>query len=134
MLMSTVLLSATNSKKDKDHFTLEGKFIAEKHVNYQVFEVGKDTVLVAQNNNISYNAYSITVDVGKSYIVQFTNAAGKVKTLGIIAQKYGYFVLDVDFRTDKSASLTYNGWSYSLKPVEKEQLCYEPKRSNYKNN
>jgi hypothetical protein len=126
------LSSITNTiiKKDKHHLILEGKFIAEKHVSYQVFEVAYDKSLVLQSTHKGSHYYSIQTEVGKSYVVKFTTKSGNIKYLNLDVQNSGYFMVDVDFRNSKSASLTYTGWyDYKLKPLNKEELCYERKQS-----
>lgn len=133
MLISMVALSTNTVRKDKDHLILEGRFIAEKQVSYEVFEVGNDQILTLQSSNTGKYEYSIRVNVDKNYLVKFSAASGQVKYLSITVQKYGYVIVDIDFRTKQSANLTYGRWYYTLKPVE-EQLCYDIKSNYHINN
>ena len=123
MLMSIVANSAV--KNDRFHLVLEGKFISEKNVTYELYKMDEQNKIIQECSLKGKKYFSVQVDVGARYVMKFTSESGLVKYLNIEVQTNGYLAIDIDFNNDNSATLVYNKhYGYDLKHVEEEKIWY----------
>jgi hypothetical protein len=109
LLVSLVSLS-TPSTTPFNTFTLQGKFISENSVNYEVYVVNPDSSLQLIETDKSLKFFSIDLEVEKEYVIKFTSKTNETKYLYVSASEYGGFGIDVDFNRTGSARLSYNNY------------------------
>ena len=118
--MSTITVEPTST------FTVQGKFISEHSVNYEVYVINSDSTLELVTSDCALKFFTIDIEIGKEYLVKFISRDNKVKYLTIDASEYGGFGVDVDFERSGSARLSYNPYKnqYSIVPLETSEISY----------
>lgn len=117
--MLVLSTQATNRDNDNDILTVEGKFMAQKNVNYKVFEYQEDGSLKEVFSGKGNQYFAVTLTTGNHYVVKFTALNNEVKELFIDADESGTFQLIVDFTKPNAGVLKYNSKKseYELKSV-----------------
>lgn len=132
MILFTVnLMCFSNVNTDPlNTFTIQGKFIAENHVSYEVYTINADNTLELVKADCSLKFFTIDVSVGNKYLVKFISKDNKEKYLYIEALEHGGFGIDVDFNRDGSARLVFDPYKndYSVAPLETADLIYAYQR------
>jgi|SRR5688572_5240792 len=100
-------LSLQGLAVNRNSFVLTGEFLRASDVNYQVCLVESDGSCVSILEEKNVEDYHINLEIGREYVVDFTYGS-VTKSLLIWAEAPEYFQLDVDFRTEKSAVLSYS--------------------------
>ncbi len=123
ILISTLISLAGNNPNDKV-LTIEGKFIAESSIRYEVYLVN-DTVFTLESKGHSLKYFNINVEVGEQYLIKFIAKDGKTKYLYLDAPEDGVFMVNVDFTKDGSARLDYNHKKakYNVTLIDNYSMC-----------
>lgn len=130
MLVSIVGQSMEKVKRDPYHLILEGRFLSEKGVKYELYKVEGIDYSVKELSSSGNKYFSVQIDVGAKYVMKFTSKSGKVKYLNIEVQSPGYLAIDVDFSNDSSANLVYNKSKkngYDLRKIQEDEIWYVQK-------
>jgi hypothetical protein len=117
--MFVLSTQATNRDNDNEILTVEGKFMAQKNVNYKVFEYQENGSLKEVFSGKGSQYFAVTLTTGNHYVVNFTALNNEVKSLFIDADESGTFQLIVDFTKPNAGVLTYNSKKsvYELKSI-----------------
>lgn len=121
--MILALICAVSSQarvKETPLFEVMGQFMEVKRATYIVYELNKTGSYVPIETKKNQRNFSITCEVGKSYVIQFQDLENNVKFLVVEATHAGGFALDVDFSSTKHAILKHTGTGYRLKQLEGE--------------
>lgn len=129
--VSLFCISAVNTDP-VNTFTIQGKFIAEHSVNYEVYTINSDSTLELVTADCALKFFTIDVEVGEEYLIKFVSKDNKVKYLHINVGESGGFGIDVDFNRTGSARLTYDPYraQYSVTPLETADVTYAEKRTH----
>lgn len=117
LLVSLVSLS-TPTPTHLNTFILQGKFISEHSVNYEVYVVNSDSSLQLIETDKSLKFFSIDLEVDKEYVIKFTSKTNETKYLYVSAEEYGGFGIDVDFNRVGSARLAYDEYRQEYQVIK----------------
>lgn len=95
-----------NNRKPKAH--IEGKFINHSDVTYTLYKQVKGGYEEILTDN-SKKSFWVNCVVGQRYLLVFTDKTGKTKYMSFIAHDAINIVIDVDFSSNKSIDLVYDG-------------------------
>lgn len=132
ILLSVILLTvnlvcfSNVNTEPLNTFTIQGKFISENNVSYEVYTINTDNTLQLVEADCALKFFTIDVSVGNKYLIKFISKDNKEKYLYIDASEYGGFGIDVDFNRNGSARLVFDSYknSYSVVPLETADLIY----------
>ena len=117
--MLVLSTEATNRDNDNEILTVEGKFMAQKNVKYNIYEYQEDGSLLEVFSGKGNQYFAVTLTTGNRYLVKFTSLNNEVKNLFIDADESGTFQLIVDFTKPNAGVLKYNSKKsvYELKSI-----------------
>lgn len=127
ILLTVNLICFSNVNTDPlNTFTIQGKFISENNVHYEVYIINPDSTLELVTTDCALKFFTIDIQVGNEYLIKFISKDNQEKYLYINASEYGGFGVDVDFNRKGSARLAYdlNQHDYSIMPLETDDLIY----------
>lgn len=113
-------ITTVNAAPKKPKALIAGAFISKSYVSYTLYEVKdnqdyKEVITVANKRN-----YKVTFDVNVKYLLKFEDKTGKIKYLSFIAYDSADLIMDVDFKSDKSINLIYDGEDIIVTPIKEE--------------
>jgi hypothetical protein len=128
LTMSLICMSAQGSNP-ASVFTLQGKFISEHSVQYDVYTINTDSTLELVSSDCALKFFNIEVEVGKEYVIKFVSRDGLAKYLYVDVTATGGFGIDVDFNRNGSARLSFNPdqGEYKVVPLETTEILYVQK-------
>ena len=106
ILVCMISFNAQAHKQPKAH--IEGKFINSTDVTYTLYKKVKGCYEEILTDN-SKKSYWVNCSVGQAYLLMFTDDTGKTKYMSFIAHDEVNIIIDVDFNSDKSIELVYDG-------------------------
>jgi hypothetical protein len=131
VLLTVNLICFSNVNTDPLHtFTIQGKFISENNVNYEVYTINSDSTLELVTADCALKFFTIDIEVGREYLIKFVSKDNQEKYLYINAEEYGGFGIDVDFNRAGSAQLGYDHRQreYRIVPLETADIVYVYKK------
>lgn len=109
MFLALLVGMTSFANPTEKHFYIEGKFLSQKNVHYDVYRFKPDGTLKLVKACTRKAGYSVKLTQG-NYVIKFTAPDNKVvKCLYLDITRPGLFEIDVDFTNDNSAHLEYDG-------------------------
>lgn len=120
IMIMLCFITTVNAAPRQPKALIAGNFISKSYVSYTLYEVQdnndyKEVVTVANKKN-----YKVTFDVNVKYLLKFEDKTGKIKYLSFIAYDSADLIMDVDFKSDKSINLVYDGEDIIVTPIKEE--------------
>ena len=120
IMIMLCFITTVNAAPKQPKALITGNFISKSYVSYTLYEVQdnndyKEVVTVANKRN-----YKVTFDVNVKYLLKFEDKIGKIKYLSFIAYDSANLIMDVDFKSDKSINLIYDGEDIIVTPIKEE--------------
>ena len=109
---------------ENETFIIYGKVQKAFNVDYKIYTNAADgTEAVIEQGSI-FKFFDLELETGQKYKISFTKDS-LTKTLYVSASKMGSFSVDIDFRSDNCASLSYNYnlRSYKLRLIDEEHYA-----------
>ena len=103
-----LLMVSTAYSNNPPTLQLEGDYIGVHNVECFVYEVTEKDELILIEHLITKKNYSIHLETGKNYIIEFRTKRLGNKSLYVDAQVSKKMNVSVDFNTLNHACLTYN--------------------------
>lgn len=131
MLCMVLVTSAGILPKNNYRLTIEGKFLSEKKIKYEVYKINADSTMSKVDYGRGIHYFSIQVQTNEHYLIKFISRSKGVKYLDIEVSESGYVVVDVDFHRKGSATARFNykQYGYEVHPIATTQIRYgESKR------
>lgn len=122
IMMATVIGTAGTTPGGK-HLTIQGKFISQTNVQYDVYIINSDSSLDAQATGKAFKFFDVQLQLNERYLIKFTSKTD-VKYLCVETSVPGTFTVDVNFREEGSAEMRYTYGSYYVVPVSNKQFEY----------
>ena len=126
--VSLFSLSAVDTSS-ANTFSIQGKFIAEHQVHFEVYTINSDSTLELVSVDCAFKFFNIDINVGDSYLIKFVSDEQMVKYLYVDVTEYGGFGIDVDFNRQGSARLVYDPYiaRYSVIQLNTADILYAEK-------
>lgn len=133
LLIAAVISTSALSNKNSNILTISGDYLSQKKVHYEVFQVVDESTTMEVRCGINKKSFSIDLQTGFKYVVKFTSSDGITKCLYVNAEIGGEFQVNVDFKLQGSAQMSYSYSHrnyYILRLKTKEVLYAQAKRNN----
>jgi len=106
-----------NAAKQPQAF-IEGVFLNQSSVSYTLYEVLENNEYKVVTSAVSRRNYKIGFSINKEYVLKFEDKNGKIKYMSFIAYDSANIIIDVDFKSDKSINLVYDGEDILITDIE----------------
>lgn len=106
-----------NAAKQPQAF-IEGVFLNQSSVSYTLYEVLDNNEYKVVTSAVSRRNYKIGFSINKEYVLKFEDKNGKIKYMSFIAYDSANIIIDVDFKSDKSINLVYDGEDILITDIE----------------
>ena len=110
LFLSMFIVMMCMANPNTEDLSLEGKFLSQQNISYKIYQLSADSSAQMIGSRSGTAGYSVKLTAGIQYVLVFTSADGKVvKYLFVGAKVPCKISMDVDFKSDGSASLWYDG-------------------------
>lgn len=115
-------ITTVNAAPRQPKALIEGVFLTKSYVSYTLYEVQDNNNYKEVVSSVNRKNYKLTFDVNKKYLLKFEDKTGKIKYMSFIAYDSVDLIMDVDFKSDKSINLVYDGEETIITPIEEHLL------------
>jgi len=117
LLICFITLNANAAPKEPKAF-IEGIFLNQASVSYTLYEVLDNNEYKIVTSAVSRRNYRLGFSLNKEYVLKFEDKNGKIKYMIFIAYDSVDLIMDVDFKSDKSINLVYDGEETFITPID----------------
>jgi hypothetical protein len=117
LLICFITLNANAAPKEPKAF-IEGVFLNQSFVSYTLYEVLENNEYKIVTSAVSRRNYRLGFSINKEYVLKFEDKNGKIKYMSFIAYDSANIIIDVDFKSDKSINLVYDGEEVLISDID----------------
>jgi hypothetical protein len=113
-------ITTVNAAPRQPKALIEGVFLTKSYVSYTLYELQDNNDYKEVVTSVNRKNYKLTIDVNKKYLLKFEDKTGKIKYMSFIAYDSVDIIMDVDFKSNKSINLVYDGEETIITPIKEE--------------